>query len=104
MALQVMSFVKPIAAIKKLSVSAMLSPDLPLSAIGDEKRLMQTILNVCGNAIKFTKEGHVSLLASVVKSDSLREFRSTDFHPVASDGQFYLKVQVRITLIATMSY
>jgi ethylene receptor len=39
-----------------------------------------------------------------VKSDSLREFRSTDFHPVASDGQFYLKVQVRITLIATMSY
>jgi ethylene receptor len=92
-----MSFVKPIAAIKKLSVSAMLSPDLPLSAIADEKRLMQTILNVCGNAVKFTKEGHISLLASVVKSESLREFRSTDFHPVASDGHFYVKVQVKIT-------
>jgi ethylene receptor len=94
-----MSFVKPIAAIKKLSVSAMLSPDLPLSAIADEKRLMQTILNVCGNAVKFTKEGHISLLASVVKSESLREFRNTDFHPVASDGHFYLKVQVKITTL-----
>lgn len=94
---EVMSFIKPIAAIKKLSVSAMLSPDLPLSAIGDEKRLMQTILNVCGNAVKFTKEGHISLLASVVKSDSLREFRTTDFHPVASDGHFYVKVQVKDT-------
>jgi ethylene receptor len=95
--------IKPIASVKA-SVSAMLSPDLPLSAIGDEKWLMQTILNVCGNAVKFTKEGHVSLLASVVKSYSLREFRSTDFHPVVSDGQFYLKVQVMITLIVTMSY
>ncbi|KAM0887671.1 hypothetical protein ACQ4PT_028861 [Festuca glaucescens] len=94
---EVMSFVKPIAAIKKLSVLAMLSPDMPLSAIGDEKRLMQTILNVCGNAVKFTKEGQISLLASVVKSDSLREFRSTDFHPVASDGHFYVKVQVKDT-------
>jgi ethylene receptor len=72
---------------------------MPLSAIGDEKRLMQTILNVCGNAVKFTKEGHISLLASVVKSESLREFRSTDFHPIASDGHFYVKVQVKITTL-----
>ncbi|KAL6591074.1 hypothetical protein ACP70R_050127 [Stipagrostis hirtigluma subsp. patula] len=94
---EVMSFIKPIASIKKLSVSAMLSPDLPLSAIGDEKRLMQTILNICGNAVKYTKDGHISLLASIVKSDSLKDLRSTDFHPVASDGQFYLKVQVKDT-------
>ncbi|KAL6847484.1 hypothetical protein ACP4OV_023337 [Aristida adscensionis] len=94
---EVMSFIKPIAAIKKLSVSAMLSPDLPLSAIGDEKRLMQTILNICGNAVKFTKDGHISLLASIVKSDSLKDLRTTEFHPVASDAHFYLKVQVKDT-------
>ncbi|KAL6591075.1 hypothetical protein ACP70R_050128 [Stipagrostis hirtigluma subsp. patula] len=94
---EVMSFIKPIASIKKLSVSAMLSPDLPLSAIGDEKRLMQTILNICGNAVKYTKDGHISLLASIVKSDSLKDLRNTDFHPVVSDGHFYLKVQVKDT-------
>nr|AAQ56281.1 ethylene receptor [Litchi chinensis] len=50
---EVMSFIKPIAAIKRLSVSVMLAPDLPLCAIGDEKRLMQTILNISGNAVRF---------------------------------------------------
>jgi len=94
---EVMSFIKPIASIKRLSVSVMLAPDLPLSAIGDEKRLMQTILNISGNAVKFTKEGHITLVASVVKADSLREFRTPEFHPVASDDHFYLKVQVKDT-------
>lgn len=97
--LQVMSFIKPIAAIKRLSVSVMLAPDLPLCAIGDEKRLMQTILNISGNAVKFTKEGHITLVASVVKADSLREFRTPDFHPTASDDNFYLKVQVKILIV-----
>ncbi|XP_073001527.1 probable ethylene response sensor 1 [Typha latifolia] len=94
---EVMNFIKPIAAVKKLSISVMLAPDLPLCAIGDEKRLMQTILNISGNAVKFTKEGHISLIASVVKSDYLRDIRTPDFYPVASDGNFYLKVQVKDT-------
>ncbi len=97
--LQVMSFIKPIAAIKRLSVSVMLAPELPLCAIGDEKRLMQTILNISGNAVKFTKEGNITLVASVVKADSLREFRTPDFHPTTSDDNFYLKVQVKILIV-----
>jgi len=94
---EVMGFIKPIASIKRLSVSVMLAPDLPLCAIGDEKRLMQTILNISGNAVKFTKEGHITLVASIVKADSLREFRTPEFHPTASDDHFYLKVQVKDT-------
>lgn len=94
---EVMGFIRPIAAIKSLSMSVMLAPDLPLCAIGDEKRLMQTILNISGNAVKFTKEGHITLLASVLKPDSLREFRTSDFHPASSDGHFYLKVQLKDT-------
>ena len=94
---EVMGFIRPIAAIKRLSMSVMLAPDLPLCAIGDEKRLMQTILNISGNAVKFTKEGHITLLASVLKPDSLREFRTPDFHPAASDDHFYLKVQLKDT-------
>ncbi|OAY83853.1 putative ethylene response sensor 1 [Ananas comosus] len=94
---EVMNFIKPVAAVKKLSVSATLVPDLPLCAIGDEKRLMQTILNICGNAVKFTKEGQITITASVVKPDYVGDFRSPDFYPAASDRHFYLRVQVKDT-------
>ncbi|KAJ3691687.1 hypothetical protein LUZ61_020851 [Rhynchospora tenuis] len=94
---EVMSFIKPIAAVKKVSVSVLLAPDLPLCAIGDEKRLMQIILNISGNAVKFTKEGQISIVASVVRPETLREYRFPDFHPVATDGHFYLRVQVKDT-------
>nr|CAD1840067.1 unnamed protein product [Ananas comosus var. bracteatus] len=94
---EVMNFIKPVAAVKKLSVSVTLVPDLPLCAIGDEKRLMQTILNICGNAVKFTKEGQITITASVVKPDYVGDFRSPDFYPAASDRHFYLRVQVKDT-------
>ncbi|XP_074568180.1 putative ethylene response sensor 1 [Curcuma longa] len=94
---EVVNFVKPVAAVKKLPVSLILSSDLPLCAIGDEKRLMQIILNVAGIAIKFTKEGHISITASIARADYLRDFRTADFYPVACDGHFYLRVQVKDT-------
>ena len=86
--------IKPVAALKRLSVIVHLSPELPTCAIGDRKRLMQIILNVAGNSVKFTKEGHVSISASIARSDSLRDPYAPDFHPVLSDGSFYLAVQV----------
>lgn len=89
-----MNFIKPVAAVKKLPVSLVLSPDLPLCAVGDEKRLIQILLNVVGNAVKFTKEGHISITVSIGKIEYLRDFRAADLYPVASDGNFYLKVQV----------
>lgn len=86
--------IKPISSIKKLSMTLILAPDLPESAVGDEKRLMQTLLNVLGNAVKFTKEGYVSVIASVAKPESLRDWRTPEFYPVYSEGHFYLRVQV----------
>lgn len=86
--------IKPVAACKRLSVMVTLAPELPLCAIGDQKRLMQIILNVAGNSIKFTKEGHISITASIARPDSLRDPYAPDFHPVLSYGSFYLVVQV----------
>ncbi|XP_077216730.1 ethylene receptor-like [Tasmannia lanceolata] len=90
---EVVNLIKPIASVKKLLVSLCLAPDLPVNAIGDEKCLMQTILNVAGNAVKFSKEGSISITASIAKLESLR--RAPDFYPVLSDEQFYLRVQVQ---------
>nr|GMD87590.1 ethylene receptor [Ipomoea batatas] len=58
---EVHNLMKPIASVKKLSVTLSLSSDLPEYAIGYEKRLMQLLLNVVGNAVKFSKEGSVSI-------------------------------------------
>ncbi|KAG7970929.1 hypothetical protein I3843_07G110300 [Carya illinoinensis] len=92
---EVMNLIKPVACVKKLSTTLLLAPDLPVCAVGDEKRLMQTILNVASNAVKFTNEGCISIIASVAKPESLRDWRPSEFHPVSSDGCFYLLVQVK---------
>ncbi|XP_077238669.1 signal transduction histidine kinase, hybrid-type, ethylene sensor [Tasmannia lanceolata] len=90
---EVVNLIKPIASVKKLSVSLCLAPDIPLYAVGDEKRLMQTVLNVAGNAVKFSKEGSISITASIAKSESLRQ--GSEFYQVLSDDQFSLRVQVK---------
>ncbi|MBA0686113.1 hypothetical protein Goari_013733 [Gossypium aridum] len=92
---EVINLIKPIASVKKLSMTMILAPDLPMFAIGDEKRLMQTILNVVGNAVKFTKEGYISIIASVAKPEALRDWRPPEFYPVSTEGHFYLRVQVK---------
>ncbi|KAH6835088.1 Signal transduction histidine kinase [Perilla frutescens var. hirtella] len=94
---EVLNLIKPIASVKKLYVTLTLSPDLIEHAVGDENRLMQVLLNVVGNAIKFTKEGGISICAFVAKSDSLRDPRAPDFFPIPSDNHFYLRVEVKDT-------
>ncbi|GFZ04569.1 ethylene response sensor 1 [Actinidia rufa] len=94
---QVVDLIRPIASVKKLSMTLILGPDLPVYAVGDEKRLIQTILNIAGNAVKFTKKGFVSIVASIAKPESLRDWRPPEFYPVSGDSHFFLRVQVKDT-------
>ncbi|KAI5073382.1 hypothetical protein GOP47_0011395 [Adiantum capillus-veneris] len=94
---EVLNLVKPIASVKKLSVSLHLDPDLPDFARGDDKRLFQTTLNVIGNAIKFTKEGSVALIVCLEKKEFLRDPRGPEFCVASGDDRFFLRVQVRDT-------
>ena len=46
---------------KKLAFHVNVAPDIPAELIGDEVRIKQILINVLNNAIKYTKEGSVSL-------------------------------------------
>jgi len=52
--------VASLAADKNLALKTSVSPNLP-TAIGDEQRIVQVILNLVGNAIKFTEKGEVKI-------------------------------------------
>ncbi|CAI9274434.1 unnamed protein product [Lactuca saligna] len=94
---EVLNLIRPVASVKRLFVTLSLSSDLPEYAVGDEKRLMQIILNIIGNAVKFSKEGSISISAIMAKPDSLRDPRAPDFFPLLSDNNFFLRVQVKDT-------
>ena len=49
---------------KGLKFSMQVDPDLPEEIYGDDRRIRQIIINLIGNAIKFTKEGSVRLTVS----------------------------------------
>ncbi|PBB96184.1 hypothetical protein CK224_21540 [Mesorhizobium sp. WSM3862] len=77
--------VEPLARAKGLELSATVAENLPIGR-GDERRLTQILLNLAGNAVKFTETGAVDILADAV--DGSFEIAVRDTGPgIASKDQ-----------------
>ena len=67
---------KKLAQDKKLTFNVLAKHDLSDKLIGDDIRLQQILINLCNNAIKYTKEGSVVLKVEKLKeTDSVVNFR-----------------------------
>lgn len=60
----------PQALKKQLVISAYIDPEIPSSLYGDHGRLRQILINLIGNAIKFSAQGAITVRASVEEHDS----------------------------------
>ena len=56
---------------KGLSLVCEIAPDVPTDLVGDPTRLRQVLLNLIGNAIKFTQSGTVSLRVALDADSSI---------------------------------
>ena len=76
----VVELIAPRAHAKGLDIAARVEPDVPRLLCGDAQRLRQVLINLLGNAVKFTAAGGAGLRVSL-QADGLLHFGIADTGP-----------------------
>ena len=87
----VMELLSPIANDKKIKLILDIDNQISDLLIGDPMRLSQILINLIGNAIKFTEKGYVELIVSQIKeseTDTSLEFTIIDTGVGISSDKF----------------
>jgi signal transduction histidine kinase/CheY-like chemotaxis protein len=81
---------------KDLEVICDVAPEVPESIVADAARIRQIVLNLLGNAIKFTERGEVALHASVEETSG----REAVLHFVVADTGIGIPIEKQATIFA----
>ncbi|HUT54954.1 MAG TPA: PAS domain S-box protein [bacterium] len=71
LAREALEMVRPQAEKKGLELALSISPDLPENLVADDKKLLQVLVNLAGNAVKFTEQGRVEIMLRPDGKDEL---------------------------------
>lgn len=69
---EVLDLMVPLAGQKGITIEGQLQPGIPEMVLGDSQKLRQVLLNLLGNAVKFTRAGGIRLQAEWLPSSRLR--------------------------------
>jgi two-component system sensor histidine kinase RpfC len=89
------------ASAKGLQFHSYISPDLPYSLHGSEHHLQQILVNLLGNAIKFTAQGHVKL--QVTRADREADEQSLWYRFEVSDTGIGIAADVQHTIFESFT-
>ncbi|HWX48855.1 MAG TPA: ATP-binding protein [Roseomonas sp.] len=82
-----LALVRMDAAQKRIRLRSEVAPDVPAAVLGDGRRLQQLLLNLLGNAVKFTPAGGEVLLGVRLSPGGSLRFEVTDTGPGISPTQ-----------------
>lgn len=86
------------AAQKQIDLIYIPPTDLPIAIVADEKRLRQLLLNLLGNAVKFTERGTVTFTIAVMPSPVAQFARPRALPPPSAQG---VSCQLRFVITDT---
>ena len=81
---------------KGIDLRYRMTPDVPMNVIGDPHRLRQILINLFGNAIKFTERGEIDVLVDVDSDGHAAEMETSGANGTEASGCL-LRFSVRDT-------